>query len=73
MSRPLVAILACAALEASGIALIFPTLPNLLRVIAGTDNVSALYGTLLALHALTQFVVTPVLVASTPYEWTAIP
>jgi DHA1 family tetracycline resistance protein-like MFS transporter len=61
MSRPLVAILACAALEASGIALIFPTLPNLLRVMAGTDNVSALYGTLLALHALTQFVVTPVL------------
>lgn len=28
---------------------------------AGTDNVSALYGTLLALHALTQFLVTPVL------------
>ncbi|MBR0689275.1 TCR/Tet family MFS transporter [Bradyrhizobium manausense] len=61
MSRPLVAILACAALEASGIALIFPSLPNLLRAMAGTNNVSALYGTLLALHALTQFVVTPVL------------
>ncbi|MDN5005455.1 TCR/Tet family MFS transporter [Bradyrhizobium sp. GCM10027634] len=61
MSRPLVAILVCAALEASGIALIFPTLPHLLRAMAGTDNVSALYGTLLALHALTQFIVTPVL------------
>ncbi|MBR0832827.1 TCR/Tet family MFS transporter [Bradyrhizobium manausense] len=61
MSRPLIAILACAALEASGIALIFPSLPNLLRAMAGTNNVSALYGTLLALHALTQFVVTPVL------------
>lgn len=61
MSRPFAAILACAVLEASGIALIFPTLPNLLRAMAGTDNVSALYGALLALHALTQFVVTPVL------------
>jgi hypothetical protein len=61
MSRPLVAILACAALEAAGIALIFPVLPNLLRAMASTDKLSALYGTLLALHALTQFVVTPVL------------
>ncbi|MET4387980.1 DHA1 family tetracycline resistance protein-like MFS transporter [Bradyrhizobium sp. F1.4.3] len=61
MSRPLVAILACAALEAAGIALIFPILPNLLHAMAGTDNLSVLYGAMLALHALTQFVVTPVL------------
>ncbi|WP_027554106.1 TCR/Tet family MFS transporter [Bradyrhizobium sp. Cp5.3] len=61
MSRPLVAILACTALEAAGIALIFPILPNLLRSMAGADNVSTLYGVLLALHALTQFAVTPVL------------
>lgn len=61
MSRRLVVIFASTALDAAGIALIFPILPNLLRAMAGTDDVSALFGAMLALYAFMQFVFTPVL------------
>src|ERR1700752_4021742 len=61
MSRPLVVIFACVALDAAGIALIFPILPNLLRSMAGVDDVSGLFGAMLALYAFMQFVFTPVL------------
>ncbi|QCP48251.1 TCR/Tet family MFS transporter [Trinickia violacea] len=61
MSRPLVVIFATVALDAAGIALIFPILPSLLRSMSGTDEVSSLFGALLALYALMQFVFAPVL------------
>src|SRR5215469_173187 len=61
MSRPLAVIFATVALDAAGIAVIFPILPALLRSMTGTDDVSALFGAMLALYALTQFVFSPVL------------
>jgi MFS transporter, DHA1 family, tetracycline resistance protein len=61
MSRPLVVIFATVALDAAGIALIFPILPGLLRSMTGTDEVSSLFGAMLALYALMQFVFAPVL------------
>jgi DHA1 family tetracycline resistance protein-like MFS transporter len=61
MSRPLVVIFATVALDAAGIALIFPILPALLRSMTGRDEVSALFGAMLALYAFMQFVFAPVL------------
>ena len=61
MSRPLAVIFASTALDAAGIALIFPILPSLLRSMAGADDVSTLFGAMLALYAFMQFVFTPVL------------
>lgn len=61
MSRPLAVIFATVALDAAGIALIFPILPALLRSMAGTDDVSALFGAMLAVYAFMQFVFAPVL------------
>jgi DHA1 family tetracycline resistance protein-like MFS transporter len=61
MSRPLVVIFATVALDAAGIALIFPILPALLRSMTGTEDVSALFGAMLALYAFMQFVFAPVL------------
>ena len=61
MSRPLAVIFATVALDAAGIALIFPILPALLRSLTGTDEVSALFGAMLALYAFMQFVFAPVL------------
>ena len=61
MSWPLVVIFATVALDAAGIALIFPILPGLLRSMSGTDEVSSLFGAMLALYALMQFVFAPVL------------
>ena len=59
--RPIVAIYATIALDAAGIALIFPILPALLRSMTGTDTISALFGGILALHATMQFICAPVL------------
>ena len=61
MSRPLAVIFATVALDAAGIALIFPILPALLRSMTGRDEVSALFGAMLALYAFMQFVFAPVL------------
>ena len=61
MSRPLAVIFATVALDAAGIALIFPILPALLRSMTGTEDVSALFGAMLALYAFMQFVFAPVL------------
>jgi MFS transporter, DHA1 family, tetracycline resistance protein len=61
MSRPLAVIFATGALDAAGIALIFPILPDLLRSLTGTKDVSALFGAMLALYAFMQFVSAPVL------------
>jgi MFS transporter, DHA1 family, tetracycline resistance protein len=61
MSRPLLVIFITAALDGAGIALIFPVLPGLLRSMTGTDDISALFGEMLALYAFMQFVFAPVL------------
>lgn len=61
MRRPLAVIYATVALDAAGIALIFPILPSLLRSMTGRDEVSVLFGAMLALYAFMQFVFAPVL------------
>jgi MFS transporter, DHA1 family, tetracycline resistance protein len=61
MNRPLAVIFSTVVLDAAGIALIFPILPGLLRSMTGTDDVSSLFGAMLALYALMQFVFAPVL------------
>jgi DHA1 family tetracycline resistance protein-like MFS transporter len=58
--RPLV-IFITVALDAAGIALIFPILPALLREMTGKDEISALFGSILALYAVMQFICAPVL------------
>lgn len=61
MTRPLLVIYATVALDAAGIALVFPVLPGLLRAITGRHEVSATFGAMLALYALMQFVFAPVM------------
>src|SRR5260221_9056996 len=61
MNNPLIIVLCVVTLDAIGIGLIFPILPELLRTMAGDGGVSALYGSLLALYALMQFAFAPVL------------
>lgn len=61
MTRPLIVIFATVALDAAGAALIFPILPALLRAMTGADEVSALFGAMLALYAFMQFIFAPVL------------
>ena len=61
MNRQLVVILCMVALDAVGIGLIFPILPALLTDLTGSGEISLLYGVMLALYALMQFVFSPVL------------
>lgn len=58
---PLVVIYATVALDAAGIALIFPILPPLLRALSGRQDVAGMIGALLALYSLIQFVLAPLL------------
>jgi DHA1 family tetracycline resistance protein-like MFS transporter len=64
MNRPLVVIYATVAIEAAAIAILMPILPALIRVQHGLHDareVSLLFGAILALYALMQFVFAPVL------------
>lgn len=61
MSRPLLIILAAIALDAVGIGLIFPILPALLRDLTHETEIAAIYGAMLAVYALMQFLFAPVL------------
>jgi DHA1 family tetracycline resistance protein-like MFS transporter len=61
MNKALTVILATVTLDAMGIALIMPILPSLLRELGHTSDVAGLYGMLLALYALMQFLFAPVL------------
>lgn len=61
MNRQLVVILCIVALDAVGIGLIFPILPGLLKELTGSSDISLLYGVILALYALMQFLFSPVL------------
>jgi DHA1 family tetracycline resistance protein-like MFS transporter len=61
MNKRLIVILSIITLDAIGIGLIFPILPSLLRELTGSGDVSLLYGVILALYSLAQFVFSPVL------------
>lgn len=61
MNPRLALILFTVVLDTSGIGLIMPVLPKLLREITQSASISAPYGVLLALYALMQFVFSPVL------------
>lgn len=61
MNRSLVVIYATAALDATGVALILPILPPLLRSLSGVDDVVGMIGASIALYSLMQFVFAPLL------------
>lgn len=61
MNKALVAILSTVALDAIGAGLIFPILPDLLVEVTGGGDIGWLYGVMLAVYAVMQFVFAPVL------------
>lgn len=61
MNKALVVILAAVTIDAIGIGLIFPILPRLLRDVAHMGEVATLFGVMLALYSLMQFLFSPVL------------
>ena len=61
MNRAFLVILATGVLDGAGFALVFPVLPGLLREMTGVEEVSTLFGAMLALYAFMQFVFAPVL------------
>lgn len=61
MNKALIVILATVALDAIGGGLIFPILPDLLKEMTEAKDISLLYGLLLGIYALMQFVLSPVL------------
>ncbi len=61
MNRPLVIILGTVILDSVGIGLIFPIMPQLLRDVTHMGEVAPLFGVMIALYALMQFLFSPVL------------
>ncbi|SEQ38446.1 MFS transporter, DHA1 family, tetracycline resistance protein [Devosia sp. YR412] len=61
MNKALFVILATVALDAIGAGLIFPILPDLLAEVTSGGDFGLLYGTMLAVYAVMQFVFSPVL------------
>lgn len=61
MKRPLLVIYIAIVLDAVGIGLIFPILPQLLSEVTHTDNVAPYIGVMTALYAAMQFIFAPVL------------
>lgn len=61
MSKKFVVIYATVAIDAAGIAILFPILPDLIRSLHGTKDVSIVFGALLATYALMQFVLAPII------------
>jgi len=61
MNKALIVILSTVALDAIGAGLIFPILPDLLREVTGGDDFGFLYGLMLSVFAIMQFVLSPVL------------
>lgn len=61
MNKALVVILAAVMLDAVGIGLIFPILPNLLREVAHQSEIATLVGVMLALYSAMQFLFSPIL------------
>ena len=61
MNRSFVVLLTAVAIDSIGIGLIFPILPGLVREVAGPADSSILFGVILAVYALMQFICSPVL------------
>ncbi len=61
MNKALIVILSTVALDAIGAGLIFPILPDLLREVTGGHDFGFLYGLMLSVFAIMQFVFSPVL------------
>lgn len=61
MNKALIVILSTIALDAIGAGLIFPILPDLLVEVTGGGDIGLLYGIMLAVYAIMQFVFSPVL------------
>ena len=61
MNKALVVILAAVLLDAVGIGLIFPILPQLLREVTQIQEITPLIGIMIALYAFMQFIFSPVL------------
>lgn len=61
MNKALIVILATVALDAIGAGLIFPILPDLLKEVTGAGDIGVLYGLMLAVFAIMQFIFSPVL------------
>lgn len=61
MNKALFVILATVALDAIGAGLIIPILPDLLAEVTGGGDIGLLYGVMLVVYALMQFVFSPVL------------
>jgi DHA1 family tetracycline resistance protein-like MFS transporter len=61
MNKALIVILSTVALDAIGAGLIFPILPDLLAEVTGGGDIGLLYGIMLAVYAIMQFVFSPVL------------
>jgi DHA1 family tetracycline resistance protein-like MFS transporter len=61
MNKALIVILSTVALDAIGAGLIFPILPDLLVEVTGGGDIGLLYGIMLAVYAIMQFVFSPVL------------
>ncbi|MBQ9352814.1 MULTISPECIES: Tet(A)/Tet(B)/Tet(C) family tetracycline efflux MFS transporter [unclassified Phyllobacterium] len=59
--KSLIVILTTVTLDAVGVGMIMPVLPELLTGLTHADNVAAHYGVLLALYALMQFLCAPLL------------
>jgi DHA1 family tetracycline resistance protein-like MFS transporter len=60
MNKALGVILLAVTLDATGIGLIFPILPELLREVAHSSEIAVLYGVMLSLYALMQFIFSPI-------------
>jgi len=61
MSRSLFIVICVVALNAIGVGLIFPILPELLRQLTGSAEISTTYGLILAAYAAMQFLLSPIL------------
>lgn len=61
MNNPLIAVFITVVLEATGVGIIFPILPDLLSAVTHTGNVALFIGILTALYALMQFIFAPLM------------
>ena len=61
MNRAFAILLAAVTIDSIGIGLIFPILPSLIREVAGPADSSLLFGVIIAVYALMQFVCAPLL------------
>ncbi|VAW17111.1 Tetracycline efflux protein TetA [hydrothermal vent metagenome] len=61
MNKALIVILLAVTLDAVGIGLMFPILPDLLRELTASDQISFLYGAILAAYSAMLFLFAPVL------------